>query len=659
VSNDERLARTDSGPLLKLWILASVLCTASGWLLSAVGLLNVFSYLTIAVVALITWAVWRSRSSTAQRRGTRRPLRLRLPRRALPRIYGAAAVLALLGGALYAPTNYDALSYRLPRILHWAAMDHWYWITSADPRMNYSAAGFEWLMAPLLLLSHTDRFLYVLNWLAFLLLPGLVFSVFRQLGVAPRVAWMWMWLLPCAYCYVMQAGSLANDAYAAVYALAAVHYLLRAARHKRLQDVWFAALSAALLTGAKASNLPLLLPILVAAFPALGLLRARIASTLGVMLTAALVSFLPHAVLNYQFTGTWTGARPGDTGKELQLSNPVVGVLGNAIQLASQSFLPPVLPIARQVHLVAWLPAQLRTVLERDFPRLQLDLGELPAEESAGLGLGVTLLALAALAAPLLTRGARASWRATSGNHGSRVRFGLLVGLSAWVACFVCMALLGSEATARLLAPYYPLSLVVLVVHPANAILVRRRWWNVAAPLAAAGAFVGLILTPARPLLPAGLVAGRAASALPGNAQIARLEAVYTIYGARNDLLAGLRGPIPADVKTVGIVRGLDDLEYALWRPFGQRRVVDLVGSQLSSTELNAPPAWLVVKEVSLAANGIGSIDALLASTHGRLVAHELVTSTFTDGPEAWDLVELPSNGPPSGRAPCASCEIE
>jgi hypothetical protein len=58
------------------------------------------------------------------------------------------AALALLGGALYAPANVDALTYRLPRVLYWLAEQRWHWIATNDPRMNISPSGFEWLMAP-------------------------------------------------------------------------------------------------------------------------------------------------------------------------------------------------------------------------------------------------------------------------------------------------------------------------------------------------------------------------------------------------------------------------------------------------------------------------------------------------------------------------------
>ena len=50
-------------------------------------------------------------------------------------------------------------------------------------------------------------------------LPGLIYSVFIRLGIARKVAWHWMWLLPAGFNYALQAGSVANDAFGAVFAL--------------------------------------------------------------------------------------------------------------------------------------------------------------------------------------------------------------------------------------------------------------------------------------------------------------------------------------------------------------------------------------------------------------------------------------------------------
>ena len=182
---------------------------------------------------------------------------LRRFRRPLPFCFAVLALLVFLGGVLYPPSNYTGLNYRLARVLQWLAHGQWCWIHTPNFRMNDRACGFEWLTTPLLLFTRSDRALFLINFIPFLLLPGLVFSVFTRLGVRPRVAWHWMWLLPTGYNFLLQAGGIANDIFPAVYALAALDFGCRAWVSRRPADLWHSLLAAALLTGAKASNLPL------------------------------------------------------------------------------------------------------------------------------------------------------------------------------------------------------------------------------------------------------------------------------------------------------------------------------------------------------------------------------------------------------------------
>ncbi len=98
----------------------------------------------------------------------------------------------------------------------------------------------------MLALLKTDRPLFLLSVISFPLLPGLVFSVLVRLGVRARVAWHWMWLLPTGYCYLLQGGSIGNDLFGATFALAAMHYALRAQQSLRASDFWLSVFAVAL-----------------------------------------------------------------------------------------------------------------------------------------------------------------------------------------------------------------------------------------------------------------------------------------------------------------------------------------------------------------------------------------------------------------------------
>src|ERR1043166_5116448 len=180
-------------PAVKLWIWTSVVASLAGWLLSLVVQLSVIGYVIFGfVVLVVALQVLAQRGAKKLSRPDHwKKLRRRFSR-GFPLMFAALTVVVLLGGLLYPPTNHTALSYRIPRVLHWLDTRQWIWIYTPNYRMNTRACGIEWLSAPLLLFTKSDRLLFLLNFFPFLLMPGLTFSVLTRLAVRPRVAWQWM-----------------------------------------------------------------------------------------------------------------------------------------------------------------------------------------------------------------------------------------------------------------------------------------------------------------------------------------------------------------------------------------------------------------------------------------------------------------------------------
>src|ERR1043166_8401927 len=291
--------------LVAAWVVFSSFCSCAGWVLSSLHQLNRAGYAVALLSGLVSVWLLRERLFPGDFRGANWRKQQRRFRRGFPQVFLILTLLAILGGALHPPSNYDAHAYRLPRVLHWLAAQRWHWIHTDFQRVNTRACGIEWLSAPLIAFTKTDRLLFLINAVSFLLLPGLVFSVFKRLGVRPRVAWHWMWIFPTGYCYLLQAGSLSNDMFSAVYALAALDFALRARESARVSDLCLSLLSAALLTGAKASNLPLLLPWVVALEPTWRFWLRRPLAVAAVVPLALLASFLPAAGLDTVYGGDW------------------------------------------------------------------------------------------------------------------------------------------------------------------------------------------------------------------------------------------------------------------------------------------------------------------------------------------------------------------
>jgi len=620
---------------LIIWILCCAYLGLVGWGVSALHQLNRGSYLIAVLVGLgaVLVCLWKKNGCIRPES----PWRKLYPRflRPLPAAYLFVAGLAFLGGILHAPSNYDGLTYRLPRMLNWLSAGHWLWISSPNERLNFSGTAWEWTAMPLFALMRSDRGLFLINALGFLLMPGLLFFIFRQLGVARRVAWMWMWLLPLAYGYAAQAGGIGNDFIGTLFGLISVFFGLRARRSHAGSDVWLAIVAAALMAGTKTSNLPLVLPCLVALWPVLRLLQQRWLASLVVLAAALLVSAAPILAMNQLHTGSWTGD-PFNR-MQVQIKNPAAGLFGNSLLLLQQSLMPPVLPAAHQVD--EWLnksmPRSWRDTLAENFPRYGcIHFNELPQEESAGLGLGVTLLLLAAMAAALV------HWLRNRSGGGLLPKMSA-VGLAAGVAVLFYMSKMGSEATARLLLPYYPLAIVPILLLPIQQHLSRLRVWNIMALLAALSVLPAVVLSPARPLFPAVPLSRWLLKQYPDSPKVQRAAAVYLAYARRNDMLAPVRAGLPDWALKIGFLASGNDTDYSLWRPFGSRRIESLQFDGGRPFALPADIEWMVVKRAVWQEATSLPLETWAAQQGAHITLSVPIVSLISLGDQTWCVLHV------------------
>jgi hypothetical protein len=624
---------------IRFYLLWAVACALTGWTLSALHWLAPAGYVVMLPLVIIG-LVWLTRdpAGTPPARVQRRwgPVMFRRFRRPLPLIYLIVLVLVFVGAVSHAPTNYDGLTYRLPRMLNWLSNRGWNWIYTNNERMNFAGTNWEWMAMPLLILR-TDRILFLINAVGFILLPGLIFSVFQQTGVKPRAARSWMWVLSTAFGYAMQAGSIGNDLPGALFCLISVHYGLCARRSGRVQEVWLAGLAAAVMTGVKTSNLPLLLPCLVAAGPALKYLRRRWAAGILVTIIALVISILPTVALNQKNTRDWTGDPDNSTG--VRINDPVAGLLGNSLLLGEQLLMPPFLPGVPNVN--AWLrqnllPDSWKYRLQKGFPRYSMGrLNELPQEEGASLGIGVTVLLLAVVFVPRV----RAGKNQSTGTRKWKISS---IGLAAWVATFFYMVKMGSEASPRLMLPYYLLVIIPILLLPEQDRLVRRSGWRVLAVLVSLSVVPCLTLTPSRPLWPAQTMIQWLVRHNPESHRVQRMQTVYVCYRNRNDLLGPVRAHLPEDVTKVGFVAGENDSDYSLWRPFGRRQVVYLWDGTPQSPVLLPPDVeWIVVRRDFWAKVSPLPLEEW-AAQHGIEIVFSVPIQTFASGTEyTWCLLHV------------------
>lgn len=632
-------------PLVRIWIWISVLAAAAGWILSAMGQLNRVGYLVFFGVSIAVFLFGRRRLGWSPGRWSLNPKKLRRRFcRAWPLCFAVLSVLIFLGAVLYPPSNHTALSYRTPRVLHWLAEGRWHWIHTPDYRMNNRACGIEWLSAPLLLFLRSDRPIVLLNFIPFLLLPGLIFNVCTRLGVKGRVAWNWMWLLPTGYNFLLQAGSAGNDTFPTVYALAAIDFGCRAWSSRRLSDLWMSGLAAALLVGAKASNLPLLLPWGLLILPLLPLVKKRPIATIAIVVVAALVSFLPTAILNIIYVHDWSGLRLEHTGMDMK--TPFVGVWGNVFLFLLENFVPPFFPLAGwwNQHALTVLPRAIVAPLVTNFENGFHILGELPTEDASGIGFGVSVLVGASLlGAPWYRR--RVESKLGENDMPQIARAIPLWGrrcalLGPWIALLAYCIKSGMVTGARLISPYYPLLLPLILKACGSAGVVRSRWWRIIVWCNFLLAVPVLVLTPGRPLWPARTVLARLHFSHPGNHAFARALEVYSTYADRWDSLPKVRELLPPGLRVVGFMGTEDDIDISIWRPFGSRRVCHVLLADSAQEIRQRQIRYIVVGGFNLTQHG-ERLEEWLARTPGELVGTVTATQKVVEGPQPWYVVRL------------------
>lgn len=476
--------------------------------------------------------------------------------------------MSFVSGVLYPPYNSDAYAYRLPRVLHWLGQEQWHWIHTGDARMNVAACGYEWFAAPVILFTHTDRFLFLINWIPYLMVPGLAFCVLKSLGVRLRVAWWWGWLLASGWCYVMQSASVSNDSFAVVYGLAAVALAIRAGKTGRTADFWLSLLSVALLTGVKQTGIPLAVLWMLAAWPSRRMAFANPGSFFLVAVSGALVSVVPTIYFNWLHTGTWDGVllmQAEYPRWHVQLDSPFWGIVGNAFCLPVSSLLPPFFPWSS-----AWnrtMDAFVATPFGAHFKSFEhfgaVDPGI--SESSAGIGLAIIL-------ATVISILAARKYRATHREKYSRLQVALR--LCPWILLVIFMAKVGVVQNTRYLAGYYIFFFPSLLACGGHEKLVRQGWWQKMALLCIAFSAVLLVVNTSRPLFPAMTVTQQLAAGHPHSKSISLLQDAYNVSRAFKSAEQQIEVKIPSGEPVVGYASiGNARFEPALWLPFGVRRV--------------------------------------------------------------------------------------
>jgi hypothetical protein len=269
-------------------------------------------------------------------------------------------------------------------------------------------------------------------------------------------------------------------------------------------------------------------------------------------------------------------------------------------------------------------------------------LPETQEEESAGAGFGVTILLGLSLLAVLLRRRGREQAAAPSGDLVTR-----LVCIAPWVSVLVLMAKLNLSGVTRYLAAYYPLLIMGLLLSPAQAGLVRRTWWRSWALLSCGLALLLLVISPARPLWPAGWFLQHYGPRLKSNRLAMRAFDAYEAKSKRSEVFAPMIALLPAGALVLGF-SARDFPETSLWKPFGSRRILHVKVSD-SAEDMERRGLRYVLVTVDLAKE---SWPQWLQRMHARELQTLSLKMWGSLPPFVWHLVELKPRDPGQPNQP-------
>ena len=552
--------------ILEWFIVLSAWLTAGGWVLSAVGQLNSTGYLVwLGSFAIVGLAAVRTGLLHAS------PLihhrEFRWPRRWPMRLFACLLLATLAGAISQRIAHFDALSYRIPRILQYLAENRWHWIRTTEFRMNAVAPGIEWLWSPIIALGGPERLINVLGSCYYLFLPGLLFGTWVQSGVPTRTAWWWCWIVPAGYCYAMQSGGPAVDLPGTIYTLAAIDFALRAWRLSSWRHLCLSVLAVSLMGTMRLMCLPIGL---VWAGPAvLSLVRRRppLPASLGTAALGLACSMLPGAYFNYKYAGSFRGI-PTDAYPAIK--HPLVAIVPNFAWYLIQNVVPPFFPWYNKWN--QWANAFTASMGDR-FAGLPFwgTVERGASEQNAGLGCTVFLFALLSIA---LARKYRPGRRARS------TPMDRWIWVTPWIALIVFAAQIGLAQSGRYLASYYPLLLTPFLALPGFGTLTRRVWWQRCASIIIIISLGLVLVSRQRPVWPVYPLVKTAARLQPGNQAIQQVEASFNRLRDRDQIRAMINAHLPLTAPCVGYigVAGSSDLDLA--GPLHKRRVWRMDGTE-------------------------------------------------------------------------------
>lgn len=254
-------------------------------------------------------------------------------------IFGVILVLGicLVTSLLVPPHNYDAMTYHMPRVMHWIQNRSVAHYPTHNLRQISFPPGTGYTITHLQILSGGDRFANCVQWLAFL---G---SVLGTSLIARNIAGVQSQIITALVCAsipmaIMQSTTPQTDLTVSFWLVCFAYFIFRADRYSKSDWFWLSA-SLGLAILAKPTGIIFGLPLLmILGFRILGgnikknqLLKGIFCSLLnsGIIITMSQSLSLPSYWRNYQTFGTFLGIDTGTRNTTIGLTQLISNILRN------------------------------------------------------------------------------------------------------------------------------------------------------------------------------------------------------------------------------------------------------------------------------------------------------------------------------------------
>ncbi len=265
-------------------------------------------------------------------------------------IYGTVFVIlitTLLTAIIFPPSNWDSMTYHMPRVMHWITNNNISFYTTAITRQNYQMPLAEFAIMHLQVLTGFDLYANLVQWVSFFVLIGLGFLVASELGLSRRQQLISAIIIATIPMAILQSSSTQNDLVASSFIMSFGLFMLRLRKKNNLENLLFSgiALGLALLTKGTAYifcaaiGISLAIPIL------LDQLKnhtrfIKVISSLSLVVIIALSLNTGHLMRNYNLYGhplSTEGERYQN--QDMSLTDLIVNIARNStLHLGTPSF---------------------------------------------------------------------------------------------------------------------------------------------------------------------------------------------------------------------------------------------------------------------------------------------------------------------------------